>query len=305
MPLAERRLWIDGALVPFAEARVHLLAQSVQRGTLVFDVMSVHETADGPCILGLREHVERFFGSAALNEMELRVDPGAALAAIGETVRANPGCDVVKISAYYPGPSLDLLPVDAQASVAIAALATAEIHPGAGGVRPPARLRISDSPKMPASVLSPQVKIAASYTHAVIAKRRAVRAGFDDVLFLDAAGNVAESSTASFFLVVDDAICSGPLDTVLAGVTRRAVIDLARDEGLEVRVAPMPASWLERATEAFLTGTATELRPVAAVGERAFEAPGPLTARLRGRYERMIAGGDPLSSRWLQPLQVA
>jgi branched-chain amino acid aminotransferase len=300
--LQDRQIWIDGDLVPFAHAQVHLLSQSLQRGTLIFDVMPVYRTAERDCVLGLREHVERFFGSAQLNQMQLRVDAGAVIDAIGKTVRANPRCDIVKVSGYYPGISLDILPVDTHASVAIAALDETELHPGFLPPLPPARLQIAASPKMPASVLSPQVKIAASYTHASIAKRRALADGFDDVLFLDSEGQIAESSTSSFFLVIEGRVCSGPLETVLAGVTRRAVIDLAREESLEVVEGTMPGDWLERADEAFLTGTTTEVRPVARIDALELEAPGPISARLRARFDRMTAGDDPLSARWMQPV---
>jgi branched-chain amino acid aminotransferase len=167
----------------------------------------------------------------------------------------------------------------------------------------PARLQIAAPPKLPSAVLSPQVKIAASYTHAVLAKRAAQRAGCHDVLFLDVRGNLAESSTASFFLVVDGAVVTAPLDTVLEGVTRRAAIDIARAERIPVRETELPAAWLARASEAFLTGSSAEIWPVERVGDTRLPAPvpGPITSRLRARYERMVKGEDPeLSPRWMQ-----
>lgn len=304
--LSERRIWVEGALRPWAEATVHVMSQSLQRGTLVFDFMPVYATARGACALGLREHVERFARSAALAELPLRWDVESLVAAVRATARANAGCEVIKLSAYFAEPSLDVLPVEEFACVAIAALAKRELHPGhTGRIQEPARLMIAAPPKLPAAVLSPQVKIAASYTHAVGAKRAALRAGFHDLLFLDQVGNLTESATASFFLVADGALASAPLDTVLAGVTRRIVIEIARAEGIALREAPLPASGLERASEAFLTGSSIEIWPVARIGDTHLPqpVPGPLTARLRARYERMVKDGDPdLSARWLQEL---
>jgi branched-chain amino acid aminotransferase len=282
------------------------MSQSLQRGTLVFDFMPVYASASGPCVFGLREHVERFVRSAALNEMPLRWSAAQLEAAVRETVRANPGSDAVKISGYFPGPSLDVLPVDAFARVAIAALAKRELHPDYLGRSPePARLAIAAPPKLPPSVLSPQLKIAASYTHTVSAKRAAQRAGMHDLLFLDQRGNLAESSTASFFLVAGGTLRTAPLDTVLDGVTRRAVLEMARAEAIPVREAELPAAYLEQASEAFLTGSSLEIWPIGQIGERGLPAPvpGPITARLLARFERVVKGLDPeLSARWMQPV---
>jgi branched-chain amino acid aminotransferase len=302
--LKARRIWVEGELRLWADATVHVMSQSLQRGTLVFDFMPIYATAAGPRVLGLREHVERFVRSARLSEMPLRWDAAQLLAAVRETVRANPGSEVIKISGYFAGASLDVLPVEEFATVAIAVLAKRDLHPDyLDRTQEPARLMIAAPPKLPPAVLSPQMKIAASYTHAVSAKRAAIRAGCHDLLFLDQRGNLAESSTASFFLVADGAACSAPLDTVLEGVTRRAAIDIARAEGIPVRETELPAAWLERASEAFLTGSSVEIWPIERVGDVRLPAPvpGPITARLRARYERMVKGEDPqLSARWMQ-----
>jgi branched-chain amino acid aminotransferase len=304
--LAERRIWVDGALRPWADATVHVMSQSLQRGTLVFDVMPVYSSARGPCALGLREHVERFARSARLAEMPLRWDVAALVGAVRDTARANPGCELIKLSGYFAEPSLDVLPVEEFGTVAIAALAKRDLHPGyRGRIQEPARLMIAAPPKLPAEVISPQLKVAASYTHAVAAKRAALRAGCHDLLFLDQQGQLTESATASFFLVQEGALASAPLDTVLEGVTRRAVLEIARAEDIPVRETALPASALQRADEAFLTGSSIEIWPIERVGEIRLPTPvpGPITSRLHARYERMVKGEDPLlSPRWLQEL---
>jgi branched-chain amino acid aminotransferase len=306
--LASRRIWVDGALVPWERATVHVLGQSIQRGTLVFDFMGVYALPKGPAIFGLREHVERFLRSAELNGMQLRLGPDEIAHAIGETVRANPGAEFVKASAYWPGIGLDVLPTDPAPSVAIAAFGYEEIvgrpRPPAGA-RKPARLQIADAIKLPASVLSPQVKIAAGYTHAAVAKARAREAGFDDILFLDARGDVAESSTQSFFLVDQGIVRTAPLEVVLDSITRRAVIELARDERIPLKEEPVPRSVLDSAEEAFLVGTTTDVWAVERVNGRRFSppVPGPTTKRLADRLARVLAGRDPdFSPRWMQPI---
>lgn len=304
MPIGARQIWVNGTLVPWGEATVHVLSQSIQRGSLVFDVMPVYPTEGGPAIFGMREHSERFLNSARLNQMELALDLDGLLTGVAAAVAANPGCELVKLSAYYKEVALDLLPVDAHASVAIAALSFADVYGSARPERPAAaRLQVARTRKMPASVLSPQVKIAAGYTAAAAAKQRARADGFHDVLLLDEHGHVAESSTQSFFVVSAGVLRTAPLDVVLAGITRKAVIELARDEGIDVKVEALPRSLVDCADEAFLTGTTTNVWPVAQIDALDLPppVPGPMSERLGARLERLLRGADPVfSPRWLQ-----
>ena len=303
MPLRDRRIWLDGRLVAWSESTVHVLSHSLQRGSLVFDVMAVYETPGDPIILGLREHVARFVRSAALNAMELPLGDEELVQAVGEVVRANPGAELVKLSAYYPGISLDVLPADPQPSVAIAAFAIGDLLPGGAPPMRPARLQLAAPIKAPPRVLSPQVKVAAGYTAAAVAKVRARREGFDDILFLDETGHIAESSTQSFLLVRAGTVYAPPTEYVLEGITRRAVLELCEDEGIPVRVEPIPGEALAELEEAFLAGTSINVWPVERIDERALPAPvpGPLSARLGERFERMVRGEDPVfSPRWMQ-----
>ena len=305
MSLSERKIWRNGRMIPWADATVHVLAQSIQRGTLVFDVMPIYWPKRGPAILGLDEHCERFVQSMELALMAPPYGVRELRAGIADAVRANPGAELVKLSGYYPGVSLDVLPVDAKPDVAIAAFSLEDIVPGGmrANARGPAKLQIAASPKMPAAVLSPQVKIAAGYTHAAFAKQRARAAGFHDVLFLDAAGSLTESSTQSFFLVADGALHTAGLDSVLDGITRRLTIELARAEGIDVREGRMPRELLGRAREAFLTGTTTNVWPIALVDslELPKPVPGPISAKLVARFAALTADEDPaFSKRWLQ-----
>jgi branched-chain amino acid aminotransferase len=304
MAIAARKIWRDGALVPWADATVHVLSQAIQRGTLVFDVMPLYWLARGPAIVGLAEHVERFLQSAELSGMPVPYTAAQLHGAIAETVRANPGAEVVKVSGYWPRISLDVLPVDERPEIAIAAFAIADLSKtGRASAAGPARLSIAEARKMPPFVLPPQMKIAAAYTHAAIAKARARKAGFHDVLFLDERGSLTESSTQSFFLVCEGILRSAPLDVVLAGVTRRLALELARDEGIPVKEEPMPRELLARADEAFLTGTTSNVWPIERVDELVLPQPipGPVTRRLVERFAKLVADADPVfSRRWLQ-----
>jgi branched-chain amino acid aminotransferase len=303
--LQERKIWLDGRLEPWDAATVHVLSQSIQRGSLVFDVIACYPTPEGPALFGGREHVDRFLRSAALNSMDLPLDREGLLQAISQTVRANPDAQVVKLSAYYPSFSLDVLPADLHPSIAIAAFHLTDVLPPGTKLRPSARLQLAATIKTPPRVLSPQVKIAAGYTAAATAKVRARREGFDDILFLNEKGEVAESSTQSFLVVRAGMILAPPTDYVLEGITRRAALELAEDEGIPIRIESIPRSMLEEAEEAFLTGTTLNVWAVEHVEPRKFPepVPGPVTARLQARFDRMIQGRDPVfSPRWIQPI---
>ena len=302
MSIEDRRIWVDGALIPWQDATLHVLSQSAARGSLVFDVMSCHWREGRPAIFGLREHLERFASSAGLSGMALPTDVDRLAEAVGEVVHANPGCEVVKINAYYPGIALDVLPRDSLATVAIAAFSPEDVLPGPLSPRRPARLQIPDPRKMPPWVMSPQAKLAAGYLYASVAKARARKDGFDDILFLDENGNLAEAAAMSFMLVQDEAVYVPPLDYVLAGITRRAVLELAHEESIPVKEEPVPREAVHRASEAFLVGTTINVWAVSQIdGHKLPEpVPGPISARLASRLDAMLAGGDPLSARWMQ-----
>ncbi len=306
MSVDERRIWVAGELRPWHDVNVHVLSQSAQRGSLVFDVMSCHWLAAGPAVFGLTPHVERFLNSARLSGMALPLDLAGISAAIGDTVRANPGAEIVKMSAYHAGVSLDVLPRDPEATIAIAAFSVRDIYPGAGSpARPsPASLQIADTRKMPPWVMSPQAKLAAGDLYTAVAKAEAREKGFDDVLLLDERGELAESSTQSFLLVESGTLLAPGYDYVLRGVTRRAVIELARDEDIPVREEVLPRDLLERADEALLCGTTINVWPVARIDELRLPAhcPGPVTQRLGQRLGALLAGTDPLCARWIEPL---
>ncbi len=306
MSVDERRIWVAGELRPWHDVNMHVLSQSAQRGSLVFDVMSCHWLAAGPAVFGLTPHVERFLNSARLSGMALPLDLAGISAAIGDTVRANPGAEIVKMSAYHAGVSLDVLPRDPEATIAIAAFSVRDIYPGAGspGRPSPAALQIADTRKMPPWVMSPQAKLAAGYLYTAVAKAEAREKGFDDVLLLDERGELAESSTQSFLLVESGTLLAPGYDYVLRGVTRRALIDLARDEDIPVREEVLPRDLLERADEALLCGTTINVWPVARIDELRLPAPcpGPVTQRLAQRLDALLAGTDPLCARWIEPL---
>jgi branched-chain amino acid aminotransferase len=292
--------------VPWAEATVHVLSHSLQRGSLVFDYTSVHQTPRGPAIFRLREHLERFLRSVSVVGLPLQLGLDELLAASRATVRANPGANAFKISAYLPSIEVDVVPMDERVSVAIAAydslrdvvLRTPHPRP----FTPTLALKIERTRRRLAPHLPPSAKAAANYLGAMMAKWAARKEGYDDVVLLDHAGNLAEGPTTNVFLVDGQGVLrTPPLDEVLAGVTRASLLELAKHEGIPVREEPLPPEALFDAAEVFLAGSSVGVWPVASVDGRPVRggAPGPVAKRLKARIDAITAGADADFAHWL------
>jgi branched-chain amino acid aminotransferase len=302
----DRRIWIDGTLVPWERATVHVLSHSLQRGSLVFDYTSVHQTPRGQAVFRLREHLERFLRSVSLVGLPLGRELDELLTASRATSRANPGATSFKICAYLPSVEVDVVPMDERVSLAIAVydslrdvvLRTPTPRP----FTPALQLKIERTRRRLEAALPPGAKAAANYLGPMMAKWAARREGYDEVVLLDHAGNVAEGPTTNVFLVGDDGVVrTPPLDEILAGVTRATVIELARHEGLTVREEAVPPEALLDAAEVFLTGSSVGVWPVASVDGRPVRggAPGPVSKRLKERHDRVTSGADPAFAHWL------
>ena len=312
----DRLIWLDGELRPWGEATIHVLSHAVQRGSLVFDYMSVHDLAAGNAaghpaglaIFRLAAHVERFFQSCALMGLPVEQDAEAISAAIRETVVANPGAKAVKISAYFASVEIDVIPVDSHVTVAVAA------YDPAADIQ--ARLPVEPAPKARTvklwiekeranrreDIVPPQAKVSANYASPMTAKARARAEGYDEIVLVDEDGHLAEAPTSNLFFVYEGALVTPPAKKVLHGVTRSSVLELAKAEGIDVHERALGPEALLDASEAFLTGTTAGVWPIESVDGKALGAcPGPISQALRDRFKRASAGEDPEFAHWLTP----
>jgi branched-chain amino acid aminotransferase len=303
----DRLIWVDGELVPWERATVHVLSHSLQRGSLIFDYMSVHATQRGPAVFRLGEHVERFLHSAELVGLPLALDRPAIEAAIVETVAANPGATAVKVSAYLPSIEVDVVPMVERCSVAIAAYDPfADVirrNSGSFPLRPTLRLWIEKERRNRRDDIVPaQAKVAANYASPMFAKWAARRAGYDEILLVDEEGFVAEGPTTNVFWVDGEgALHTPPERRVLLGVTRRSLIELAKHDGVPCHETPVRPAELLEASEVFLSGTTAGVWPVAAIDDRPIGdgEPGALSLRMRERFTAVTNGEDPAFHHWL------
>jgi branched-chain amino acid aminotransferase len=302
--MQSRLLWRDGALVPWGEANVSVLAHSLQRGSAVFDVLSFREGDRGICVFRLHEHVDRFLRSAAIVGLDVEPSREALCRATCDVVRASGlASGLVRIVGCFAVPEGDLVPTVTRASVAIAAYAPGDF-PARHKAGATVRVKVpDDTRKAGPEVVSPQAKVAAAYLGPMIARARALAEGFDEVVLLDREGAIAEAPTANVFAVIDDTLATPPLDRVLAGITRDAIVQIAREEGIATAEAKFGLSSFRRAREAFLAATSYNVKPIAAVDGSALEAaPGPITARLSERLEAIAFGRDDRFAHWLTPI---
>ena len=300
----DRKIWLNGELVDWAGATLHVLSHAAQRGSLVFDYMSVHQNPQGATIFRLPEHIERFHRSCKLIGLRLEREPAELELAVVYTVRSNPGATAVKISAFIGSVEIDVVPVDDEVGVAIAAydpISDVLAHKQKKGPKRTATCRLWIEKQIHnrrEDIVSPQAKVAANYVSSMEAKARARAAGHDEILLLDEDGQVAETPTANLFMVDrDGTLVTPPVNRVLIGVTRSTILELARASGLEVREAAFAPDELLKACEVFLTGTTAGVWPVVAIGGGDV---GPVAKLLQERFERVVSGRDPEFAHWLE-----
>lgn len=305
--MGERTIWRDGEFVPWQDATVHVLAQSLQRGSLAFDYLSVYQAKRGIALFRLRDHVERLLRTCELVGLPLGYDADALVAAGAETVRRNPGAKSVKISALIPSIEAELVPQDARVAVFIAAYdsATDIIAKNPGEFRHRAELALKierDKAGRREDILPPHAKVAANYTAAMAAKWRARGEGFDDVVLLDENGLVTEAPTANLFLVDDQGnLATPPASKVLLGITRDSILALGPALGHPAVERDIGVAELGQAREVFLTGTSVGVWPVLSIDRELVGdgGVGPVTAQLRAKYQAVVRGEVPAFEHWL------
>lgn len=299
-----RTIWMNGKLVPWNEATVHVSAHALHYGTGVFEGIRCYDTPYGPTVFRLREHMQRFFASGTPYGMELPYRLEQLEDAVCAVVRENGFRDCyIRPLAFRGSASLRLNPKGCPVEVAILAWPWAR-YLGAEG---DACVRICVSPwrKFHASVMPTAAKACGQYLNSVLATQEAEHRGFDEALLLDAAGSIAEGAGENLFLVRGGGLVTNDLTaSQLPGITRAAVLELAREAGLPVAVRALELDDLYAAGEAFFTGTATEIAAIGEVEGRRIgtAAPGPVTRKLQALFRAAVTSG---AERWGRRVELA
>ena len=297
-------IWFDGALRPWRDAATHVLTHTLHYGLGVFEGLRAYETASGTAILHLGLHTRRLLQSAHILGLEIPYSGAVLEAAQIEVVRANRlRAGYIRPLVFLGSEKMGVNPEGARVHVAIAAWEWGS-YLGTNAIDAGIRVKISSFARHHVNVQMCRSKSVSTYANSILANREARADGYDEALLLDTEGFVAEGSGENIFLVRDGRLIEPELASALDGVTRRSIIELAREEGIAVESRRITRDEVYIADEAFFTGTAAEVTPIVEVDRRRIGdgRPGPLTRRLQQRFFACVRGQDRRHSAWLTPV---
>ncbi len=296
-----QKIWMDGTFVDWAEANVHVLTHSLHYGLAAFEGIRCYSGRQGSAIFRLREHVERLFESAHISMLRIPYDEKQVADAIVETVRVN------RLDACYIRPLvyigygvMGLYPGENPIRLAIAAWRWGT-YLGEEALTKGIKAKISTFTRHHVNVAMTRAKLSGQYVNSILAKSEVKALGYDEALLLDPDGYVAEGTGENVFLVRRGHIKTTPLTSILEGITRDSVMQLARERKMPVVEERFTRDDLYVADEVFLTGTAAEVTPVREIDGRTIGtgAAGPITKQLQEAFFAAVRGEDPRHTDWL------
>lgn len=297
-----RFIWMDGQLVAWDKAKIHVLTHTLHYGFGVFEGIRCYKTERGPAVLRLTDHMRRLHNSASLVGMTLPYSIEELVQATKDLIRANEleECYIRPIAFYGYG-VMGLNPTGAPVQVAIAAWPWGT-YLGEKGLKEGVRVKISKWRRIDPSTLPPQAKLVANYANSILAKLDALKDGFEESILLNAEGRVAEGPGENLFMVKGGRLYTPPISAgVLPGITRDCVIRIAEDEGIPFEERNLPPEELMQADEVFFTGTAAEVTPVREIdGKRIGTGEWKITRRIQKIYFDAVRGRVQRYSTWLE-----
>lgn len=299
------KIWMDGKLVAWDDATVHVLTHTLHYGLGVFEGIRCYRTGDGrSAVFRLAEHVKRLLESAHINLMQVPFTQAQLEEAVVETLRANGLAEgYIRPLVFIGHGAMGLNPGDNPVRVAIAAWPWGS-YLGDEGMERGIRAKISTFSRHHVNAKMTKGKTCGDYVNSILAKREALLDGYDEAILLDTQGLVAEASGENLFLVRGGVLRTPALPTVLGGITREAVLALARDKGIAVEEGGVTRDELYIADEVFLTGTAAEVTPIREIDHRQIGEGrrGPVTKALQTAFFDAVTGKDPKHRPWLRYL---
>jgi len=306
----QRKIWINGNYINWEDAQVHILSHSHQRGSLIFGFIPIFDNERVVSLFRLNDHIDRLFNSCTSAGIPLDYSSEEIHLAIKDTVRKNPGSKFVKISVYISSIEVDVVPQDPFSSVAIAAYDPQEdiISKNTQPFHSSKELSVwleKEKHQRRSDIIPPQIKIAGNYTSSMMAKWQARKNGYDEIILTDENGFITEAPTSNVFLVNNDGdLLTAPEKDVLYGITRKSIIDIAKNEGIKIKVERIPLLELENAKEVFITSSSHLVCPVIKIDNKFVGngVIGDLTARLKKRFLDITQSKDELFNYWLEKI---
>ncbi|MBF0177223.1 MAG: branched-chain amino acid transaminase [Magnetococcales bacterium] len=297
------KIWMDGAMVEWRDAKIHVLTHTLHYGFGVFEGIRCYktDTGTGSAVFRLTEHIERLFGSAHILNIKIPFSRAEIMEACLDVLRQNGlKAGYVRPLVYLGADSLGINPKPCKVRVAVACWEWGA-YLGEDGMENGIRIKTSSYTRHHPNVTMTRAKAVGNYSNSILAKTEALTAGFDEALLLDTEGYVAEGSGENVFMLRKGVLKTPPLDSALEGITRDAIMVLAREMGYTVVEQRFPRDELLLADEAFFTGTAAEVTPIRELDNRQIGVgkAGPVTKAIQKRFFDVVHGRDPSHQDWL------
>jgi branched-chain amino acid aminotransferase len=299
------KIWLDGKLIPWEEANVHILTHSLHYGLAVFEGIRCYLCQDGKsAVFRLREHVDRLFDSAQIGNIKIPYSKREISEACKETLRVNQLKEgYIRPLVFIGEGVMGVYPGDNPIRVGIATWSWGA-YLGEEALEKGIRIKVSSYTRHHVNVMMTKAKICGNYVNSVLAKREVMKMGYDEALMLDTEGYVSEASGENIFMVKNGVLKTTPLTSILPGITRDSVIQIANSKKIKMLEERFTRDELYTAQEAFFTGTAAELTPIREVDDRVIGngKPGPITKELQATFFDIVKGKNPEFKEWLDYL---
>jgi branched-chain amino acid aminotransferase len=299
------KIWMDGKLIPWEEANVHILTHSLHYGLAVFEGIRCYLCKDGKsAVFRLREHVDRLFDSAQIGDIKIPYSNREIAEACKETLRVNQLKEgYIRPIVFIGEGVMGVYPGDNPIRVAIIAWSWGA-YLGDEALEKGIRVKVSSYTRHHVNVMMTKAKICGNYVNSVLAKREVMKMGYDEALMLDTEGYVSEASGENIFMVKNGVLKTTPLTSVLPGITRDSVIRIAKAKKIPLLEERFTRDELYTAQEAFFTGTAAELTPIREIDNRIIGngKPGPVTKELQAAFFDIVKGKNSEYREWLDYL---
>ena len=296
-----KKIWMDGKFVNWADANVHILTHTLHYGTGAFEGIRCYKTRRGSAVFRLKEHVERLFDSTHILNIDPPFSRKEISRAIIDTVKVNKLKECyIRPLVYIGNGAMGLNPKDNPIRIAIAAWPWGA-YLGDEGIKNGIRAKISSFNRQHVNATMTKSKTCGDYVNSTLAKREALACGYEEALLLDTSGYVSEGTGQNIFIVRDGILITPPLPSILEGITRKSIIEMARKEKIRVSETNITRDEIYIADEVFLTGTAAEVTPVREVDGSTIggSRPGPVTRKLQSLFFKIVKGESPAYKSWL------
>jgi branched-chain amino acid aminotransferase len=304
MPITKtEKIWMDGELVDWDDARIHILTHTLHYGCGVFEGIRAYPTDSGPAVFRLTDHITRLFNSAKIFMIDVPFSPEELIEATKTTVRVNGLSECyIRPIVYLGYGEMGLNPLPCSVNVSIAVWPWGA-YLGDEGIANGVRTKISSWQRHDPNAMPPAAKGTGMYINSSMAKIEAIKAGYDEAILLSPQGYVSECTGENIFIVRGGRIITPPLSAgALEGITQSSVMSIARDLGYEAETGHILRSDLYIAEEAFMSGTAAEVVPIASVDDRVVGdgRPGPITRRIQEIFHGAVRGQVDRYKDWVE-----